>query len=430
MSLVLSCTISAAVFQPAAKWQPNEEIQSVTVTIAASRGLQSDDLLGLDLGWGFPLWLCSPDLQAGNVPFGMRPHAVQVSAPADAAGQHALTFVFRRDGNREVDALRTEQLFRSLRVSDVSRIALLGHARNWQLKSFTVLLNDKLLATQSGLSVGPTAVEASQSADGAEAQAAQLDALRLEIADLRVLCDRGFATAAQHAQLLALEQQLAQRILPAPTTSVFTGQPWYVHDAFQPLDRTGTPLKSVRATVWTAPVAGADSSNFVYLGIGGHKFPLFSPEHPPRVGIGPQSIDIDLVAMPLVPADFRGLTLGMLASGQPQGAQPDAWQPERWTLEVDGQLAYDSENYPLDKKSLATIRLIPPAHISAAGQVVANSQPIAREFSLWEPGKSLGLDPQTGEPLPDTPPTPQPPTPQPPTPQPPSPAEPTTVVTV
>lgn len=60
-------------------------------------------------------------------------------------------------------------------------------------------------------------------------------------------------------------------------------------------------------------------------------------------------------------------------------------------VEVDGRVVYDSEENDIDRMSLEAIRVIPPAHVDAAGKVVQNA-PNPRETFIWEAGKAMGLD--------------------------------------
>src|SRR5262249_30875317 len=124
-----------------------------------------------------------------------------------------------------------------------------------------------------------------------------------------------------------------------------------------------------------------------------------SPATPLTAGAGPRAFGLDLLAGPLTAADLRGWALGMLAHPNPFGRAPDRWHPQRLLVEIDGRTVYDSEENPLDRRSLEAIRLIPPAHRDQDGQLLVNT-PIGRETFVWEAGKGMGLDPDQGDPLP------------------------------
>src|SRR5690606_2100181 len=116
---------------------------------------------------------------------------------------------------------------------------------------------------------------------------------------------------------------------------------------------------------------------------GGHKFQLGSAVQPLGPEYGPQEFTLDLATAPLTASDLRGFALGVLAPHEAIGDVPDRWHPQRLRVEVDGRVVYDSEDSTIDRASLSAIRLIPPAHLNAGGQVVANT-PIAREAFVWE----------------------------------------------
>ena len=66
---------------------------------------------------------------------------------------------------------------------------------------------------------------------------------------------------------------------------------------------------------------------------------------------------------------------------------------------MDGRVVYDSEENPIDLKSLEAIRLVPPIHVDDQGQIAINNLS-ARELHVWVAGQAQGLDLSTGGPQP------------------------------
>jgi hypothetical protein len=113
-------------------------------------------------------------------------------------------------------------------------------------------------------------------------------------------------------------------------------------------------------------------------------------------------LELDLQAVPLLKSDLRDYSLGIIADAGPQASAVDFWRADRLQVEVDGAIVYDSDAVAADKKSLGIVRLIPPAHFDASSRLLTHAKHSLREFVVWRPGKNLGLDPETLEPLPDT----------------------------
>ena len=217
--------------------------------------------------------------------------------------------------------------------------------------------------------------------------------LQAEQANLAELVRTQLATADDRQRLDDLTATLAQL---TTEKNRLQGQldgkyPWFVDSEFRSPWRGPAEVKSGRVTLVTQTHAGADTSNYVYLRTGGHKYLLGSPSTPLTGTGGPQIFALDLLAGPLTAADMRGWALGMVGQPAHYGQSPDRWHPQRLIVEIDGRVVYDSEDSNLDRRSLEAIRLVPPAHFNKDGQIMANT-PISRETFVWEAGKGAGLD--------------------------------------
>ncbi|HEY1381433.1 MAG TPA: hypothetical protein VGF55_31825, partial [Gemmataceae bacterium] len=225
--------------------------------------------------------------------------------------------------------------------------------------------------------------------------------LERERADLRDLAQAKLTTPDDTRRLEEVEQQLAKL---APDRARLEGQlqgkaPWFTApDAKLPEPPAGAPVRSARVKVVTWPHDGADTRNYVYFRTGGTKFLLANPDRPLAPTAGVQEFDLDLDAGPLSAAARRGWALGTLAPPQPQGDAPDRWHPQRLVVELDGQVAYDSDRDDRDRRSLEAVRLIPPAQLDWDGKPLENKE-TPRERFVWFAGSGVGLG-EDGKPAP------------------------------
>ena len=265
----------------------------------------------------------------------------------------------------------------------------------------TIKVNNKLLASNDA--VDQKAGESQQTAQFKIADLGlKITPLKSEVDDLKALDEAKLATEEDLTKLAALEEKLKplQDELQQLNGQIAARYPWFQEAAFTPTWLDKGSANSVKITLLTCTHAGADTRNYVYFRTGGKKYLLDSYDAPLAGSMGPQTFELDLLSGPLSAAGMRGFAIGMLAHGYPYGKAPDRWHPQRLRVEVDNSVVYDSEEYPYDCKSLAAIRLIPPAHLDDQGEVVSNSDHTLREVFVWESGKGQGLDQADGSPLP------------------------------
>jgi hypothetical protein len=376
------------------EFEANEAVQTVSVQIQiGSEGENLDEPVALDLGLGFPLWLHPLGREENEpAPFGAVVQN-QATGRTIAAGDSGV-FEFAVAGDVGQDVLRTsQQLLAGVRVSDISRIGFTSPGEHaWILGSYEVRVNGKLFAANEVVNAN-----AGERQEAARRQLSELGAAigpqQTELADLQALAATGLATDADRARVRELDSALApqlaeQRLLERQLAGA---APWFTETDFRNRWRSDGAVENVKLTLVTAPHAGADTQNYVYFQTGGHKYLLGAPLGHLSPENGPQEFQLDLSAAPLTAGDLRGYALGMLTHVQPYGDAPDRWHPQRLLVEVDGRTVYDSEENEIDRTSLSAIRIIPPAHINAAGEVVENT-PNARETYVWEAGSGAGLD--------------------------------------
>lgn len=371
----------------------DEPIRSIAVKIGVGSGADLAEPVALDLGLGFPLWL-HPLGRAGKerALFGAIPPRAD-SGTTVRSGQGA-TFAFEGGEDAGQDLLGASgQLLEGLRVSDISRIGLASRGSNdWVLAEYEIKINGKVFAANSGLMA-----KACEAQEKARARIAALDPqvtpLKEEAEELKALIETGLANDQDKERIRKIEEGLLPLLKERERLrrQLDGGYPWFIDPEFRSAWRSGEEIGVMKVTLTTAAHSGADTRNYVYFRVGGHKYLVASPANPLGAGGGPRELPVDLMAGPLTASDLRGYAIGMIGVGEPSDAAPDRWHPQRLMVEVDGRIVYDSEENDIDRMSLEAIRIIPPAHLDGAGELVKNT-PGPRETFLWEAGKGMGLD--------------------------------------
>jgi hypothetical protein len=262
-----------------------------------------------------------------------------------------------------------------------------------------------LLAEKARLSGAGQSLKAKTAQDAARQKLADLGpkvaALEQGRAELQAAASAESAGDDDRQRLADLEKSMQALLLERQRLE---GQlqgkyPWYVDTGFRSPWRDAAPVESAKATLVTYAHPGADTRNYVYLQTGGRRYLVGSPEKPLTGQAGPQEFPLDLLAAPLTEEDVSGTKVGMVAHQDPQGEASDRLHLQRVRLEINGKIVYDSEDNDRDRNSLAAVRLVPPAYFAEPGKEAMRPPPMGLVTSLWESGKGLGLDPDTGNPL-------------------------------
>ncbi len=397
--LLVSAGLAAGV--SAADPAPDDAVQSIVVRLdVGSGGDALREPVALDLGLGFPFWLHPLGRKVGEaVPFGAVPQK-STSEETLAAGSGA-TFTFEIAAEPGLDKLlTTPRLLAGVRRSDITRIGFCSPgSNNWVLAGYEITVNGQTFAAASGLEA-----KARQTREDGGKRLGELDAeiapLTAEKADLDALVAAKLARDPDTKRLDEITVALRSLSLEKARLE---GQraaryPWYEDPKFSPAARAKSPLGAAKVSVVTDNHSGADTSNRVYVCAGGHKLLLNAAGEPLSSARASQEFEWDLLAAPLIAADLRGWSLGMLASPVQRGSTPDRWHPERLVVTVNDRVQYDSDENPMDRNSLSAIRIIPPAQFDPGGQVTTNT-PTVRETFLWEAGRGQGIDLAKGTPL-------------------------------
>ena len=390
---------------------PNEVIAKITVTIHVGAGADLEEPVALDLGLGYRLWLHPVGHKLGEPPpRGAIPQDTTAKNKI-AAGESAL-FTFLATGDPGQDQFRTtEHLLANTRVGDIVRVGFASPGTiNWVLAGYEIAINDKPFAA------GKPDAKAEDRDPGAKRLAelaGQMGPLEQVQSDMQQLV---VANQLEEEDKTQLKDVLTKLAPMAREKTWLEGQlegkyPWFQDTAFKsPAD--GKPVvSSARVTLLTFTDKKADTSNYVYARIGGHKYFVSAPDQPLTGQAGPQVFVLDLMAGPLTDADLRDWAVGMLGNAKHYDGAPDRWHGQRVQIEIDGQVRYDSEHSDPDRLSLLAVRLIPPAHLDKAGSLVIDKE-IDQQVFLWDPTKGTGLDPATSTPLPPTPDGPDAPPPE------------------
>ncbi len=400
LALVIGCLPAVNVADEAADLQenfdPNEPVTSITLTITMDASADAvDEPLALDLGLGFPLWL-SPvgqtETQAAK--FGAVPVHASIATHAVEPGTSA-SFTFHRDldGENHDPLHMSARLLAGLRVSDIARVGLCARGMNdWCLQSYGLKVNDKLFALDQNAFARIQDEQALAQISLNELNANILP-LEQQAETLRSFVEVGLDMDDEAQQLMDIDEVLLPMLQERDRIQrqLAGSYPWFVDADFHSPWRNGDAVTELKVTLTTAAHVGADTANYVYYRTGGRKYLLTSPEKPATPDFGPQEFRLDIEAGPLTTADIRGHAVGLLGHGRYTSEVPDRWHPQHMLVEVDGRVVYDSNETDVDRLSLQAIRLIPPAHFNAAGQLVHN-YPNPRETYVWIAGQAMGLD--------------------------------------
>ncbi|QDT01946.1 hypothetical protein K227x_03160 [Rubripirellula lacrimiformis] len=372
----------------------NELVESIEVFVQTQvDGQTISEPVALDLGLGFPLWLHPLGRDPAQfAPFGASPTHASVSeviAPGEPA-----TFTFSSDTDSGADALRScTAMLADVRLSDISRVGLCADGRSdWVLDSIKIAINGKPFVSRTGLNSHIQDEQALAQVRLSELRSGTIPIIE-EAQSLEELVRSGLATDDEEQRLRDIAETLVPMLQEQNRIErqLAGNYPWFLLGDFQSPWRNGHPISSMTVTLVAAAHTGANTHNFLYYQTGGRKYSLTSPTQPLDSDVRPQVFPIDLIGGPATAADLRGHSIGMLGDPAPSNSVPDRAHVSRMIVEVDGRVVYDSEKNELDRLSLEAVRLIPPAHVDATGDMVRNS-PIAREAFVWHAGSAMGLD--------------------------------------
>ncbi len=331
-NLILACCFGQAnvwaEFRQGDSLTPTDLVEVISLRLTVAPGADLHDPVALDLGLGFPFWLHPVGRSESALPpFGTVPQ--EATATVTVPAGKTVEFTFCRTGSPGRDPLVTsQQLLSDVRIADIAQIGFAGQAKKpWKLKGYEIRVNGRLLAANDAVdAAAPVVAIEEKPSSTSEAQKATI---RQKIADLKALIEAGLASQDDRQQLPKWESQLKA----ADGKSRLT--PWYIEAAWKGIGRQPSTVKSLRATVWTQSET-AVVENYVYLGVGGHKYLLFSPENPLRGSAEPQTVEIDTQTGPLTASDLRGFSLGVVANSRTQGPKPAELRHRRLKVEVDG----------------------------------------------------------------------------------------------
>ena len=376
------------------KVNPSAPIESIKVTLAV--GAKGADLTGpvdLHLGVGFPLRL-DPRGGVERAPaFAAYPQKSSLDGGEKMikAGSSA-TFEFSaKAADKGDDVLATTpHLLRDLTVGDIQRLGFSSQAKtNWVLAGYRVEVNGELLAANDSVEV--RAVEQlSRIRENLQKALPQQEALARQAGDLQAYVATGLGGEADKVELARKNAELARAAEPiAELLGQTAGYlPWYVDPAFKPAPLPGTPVTALRVTLATGGGERPGTRNPLYLWAAGRKYLLASEADPLADEPEPQHFRIapaDLAVSPLTREKLDVIGIGMIGNDQKFSAVPDRARVQRVVLETGGKTIYDSELKPGDRRTLAAIWLVPPAHRDDGGRVVENAASPS-DLYLWKSG--------------------------------------------
>jgi hypothetical protein len=384
----------------AAEWTGAESIATLQLALTLAGDSQDvSEPVYVDLGFGFPIWLVPNQVettQAAATSTDIRFGAVIRANSSDAvlkAGETA-TFLLLADASTAPSGLSwNSQLLRGLRTGDIHRVGFGGGVNSdWGITGYSIRINGQPFFERAGISASASKARADVQTKLVALGPQKASADR-RLAELTALSQTGLAKPADTASLS--DVRLKQSTIATSYSrvqAIVTGDfPWFVDDQFVPIAAVSGLVKKATVTIVNDSHSGAGTANHCYFSTGGRKYWLSDASEPKLAYAGARTFPLDLDAGPLSAAQMRTWAFGSLGTRQSTSATPDRWHPQRLVVRLDGRTVYDSDENPLDRKSLEAIRIVPPAQFDATGQVITNSLSV-RETSLWQAGRAQGID--------------------------------------
>lgn len=378
---------------------PDEPVESIKITLGVgTAGTALSEPVDVHLGLGFPLRLYPLGGVRREPSFAAFPHKSSLEGMADSIqpGQMA-TFEFSSKGDDGgLDALRTsQQLLADVKCGDLQRIGIASQGRSdWVLAGYRIEVNGKLFAA-NGL----------VDARAQEKLASSRASLMQMLPEYEAKTNATNLTDDQEAELKtehALVRALSGRVVGAV--------PWFEEsdEALNPAPPAGTKVENLRITLTGGKGPQQGTRNPVYLVAGARKFLLSSEMDPLRDANEPQLFDLaafELAMNPLTKESLSAPGVGIIGSGAATNKIPDRAQLQSVKIETDGQVVYDSETQPADKKTLPELWLTPAAYFNEAGDLMRPTA-TAAEVPVWKSGMTLPGDAAAAVLPPEPPPLP------------------------
>lgn len=375
---------------------PTTAIRSIRVTLeVGGAGAELKEPVDVHLGTGFPLRLYPVGGVAREPSFAAFPTSstIPTGETAVAAGKSASFEFVADEKTKGLDVLRTTpHLLRDLTVSDLQKVgfACQGHSA-WKLAGYRVEVNGQLFAEHGGLDLD-VQKECTKARNELGMLLPPHQALQDQLQSLQSYVSTGLATDADKAELEKVKAGIEKTREPVEELKgkVAGYAPWFLESdpGFKPAPLPGSPVKAFQVTLATGGGDQPGTQNPVYLKAGGRKFLLASKTDPLADDPKPQKFQIteaDLLAQPLSQEDLKSPGIGMIGSDERFSVVPDRARLQRVLIEADGEVVYDSELKPSDRRTLGTVWLVPPAHLDGSGNVVENTAS-PTEIHVWNAG--------------------------------------------
>lgn len=381
------------------EFDPSEAVQNIKVTIkVAENGDALLEGLDLHLGLGFPLRLYPVGTDAREPAFAAFPQvsSLQPGNNVINPGESATFEYMAVPDDPGLDELRTTpELLDDVTMADLRTIGFASKGEtDWMLEGYSIEVNGKLFASNDSADVN---VGEAQEVNRTELErlSPAHNALATEVSELQAYIDTGFATDSDKEQLKAKNDELDASVGPISEAAgrVAGSIPWFneTHEDFKPAPATGPVAEEVKITLVTGTEDNAGTTNPVYLKVAGQKHLLtseldFLVDEP-----GEQHFlftKADLQSAPITTASLRNFEIGAVGNDRRFDAVPDRAKLQRVIVEADGQPVFDSEKQPIDRRTLDSIWLIPPAHRDDTGTPVENEETNFLRHR-WTPGMSV-----------------------------------------
>lgn len=381
------------------EFNPEDPIDTIKVSLeVGENGEALAEGVDLHLGFGFPLRLYPVGTSDRDPAFAAFPQVSSVDAGLNAVNPgETATFEFQsQPKDPGLDELRTTPaLLSDLTLADIHGIGIASKgASDWVLQGYTIEVNGKLYASNDSAEMRASEIQKANK-DQVQTLLPAHESLTQEVTELQAYVDTGFAGDADKEDLEAKKAELTEAAGPLAELAgrVAGTYPWFREEAdeFQPADVEGPVAKDVTVTLITGGDDKPGTTNPVYLKVGGQKHLLTSEVDFLGDDPGEQKFRFsaaDLAESPISVAALDEIGIGAVGSDRRFGDTPDRAKVQRVIVEADGNPVYDSEDKPLDRRTLDAIWLIPPAHRDDSGQLVENESTEVM-VHLWNSGMKL-----------------------------------------
>lgn len=380
--------------------QPNEPIKSIKVTLDVDmNGEPLRESVDLHLGFGFPLRLYPVGSDSREPAFAAFPQKSSLkpgSNSIDSGGRAWFEFLADPEEPGLDELKTTPTLLSKLTTSDIHSIGFASRGESeWILEGYKIEINGNLFASNDSVFGSAEELQSQNEVEMLSRQA-EIDALESQVEDQREIVESGLASDSDKAELQLIEAdlKLMKERLNTNIGLVSGYYPWFQESSteFKPASSTDEQVKSIVVTLVPSAEQNSGTLNSLYLAAGPQKHLLSAASQPFEEDSQKEQVfELDSVSLkndPITKSQISDFAIGMLGNDLPFAEIPDRAKFQRVSLEVDGEIVFNSEQKEVDRDTLAAVYLVPPVHQNSAGALVENTE-TATQLYRWAPGMKV-----------------------------------------